>query len=965
MIRGAAWNARENEGGPRNVKHGQARILPADDFALDYRSRLNRIETTLSSILEAAQFQIAREEQRARTDFAKDAQPPVQSVITECSPPERERVRSEREPRLQGRRAEVLEGAPRSGASRDPLPLVSLEDEIDARTAATLEKSRSKDPLRTVEQRRRIFSVDKLQTESAKVAEALRDLDSHGTIVALEQAVRGLTQKIESSHGEGVSQTVLQSLEQLVGELKRSINQIAPRQRIAKVGAEAKVFASDHLDEPIERALRSERNEGHMPRFVENIDRQRASGQEKLTGARSAYEGAPALAKIEQRLDIIAAKVEEIVAEARGQGLYEELSQRIENVRQDLTVRIAEAWLEPDTKPLEQLLQDLSEKLDNVERSPGEKQAIQALERQLSALTEQFDRSNAGFSSVAAIEETIGELFSEIEKTREVAFAAAEHAARQVLNEVSTDRTHDAEIGDEIQRLRTFHDAADRRTLSTLTTVHDVLQKLFDRLAVIEGVLSNRPSSGERQASEASAGITPLSRPQIELGDTGASGKKPLDELDDIFSDVRGGFSTFGEMSAGQRDSGSHEQEWLAGRPAQAAGAPAPKKRDPARALQTRNFFAEHKNWLLVLVAAMLVALCTFLVLQTINKTGPTSVSSNVSDSSAIDNAPGNDGAPASASAPGPPVSAPQTSASVLPEPQTIASAPQISASQLSSPPAPEAPASDLQPAALEPQSQMQAGATTVTAATSTSAPSSSFGPTTLGVTADTRSLSREIGGRDELQIQAEGANAKAQFALATDYVQGRGRARDVAAAARWYLKAAEHGMAPAQSRLGFLYQQGLGVPPDPNKARTWYLKAAEQGNVAAMYNLAVLAADSRPDYATAVVWFKKAAEYGLLNSEFNLAILLARGLGAQQNLVAAYAWFSIAAAQGDHDAAKKRDDLAERLDTDQLAAGRAMAASFRAKQPDATANDESLAGSWKAVPASVSKVQEPEASQF
>src|ERR1700733_2153241 len=215
MIRGAAWSARENEGGPRNVKHGQARILPADDSALDYRSRLNRIESTLSSILEAAQFQIAREEQRARTDSAKDAQPPLQSVITESSP-ERERTRSEREPRSQDRWAEVLGGAPRSDSIRDP-PLVSLEDEIDPRSAATLAKSRSKDQVRPVEQRQRIFSVDKLQTESAKVAEALRDLESHGTVAALEQAVRGLTQKIESSQSEGVSQTALQSLEQLVG----------------------------------------------------------------------------------------------------------------------------------------------------------------------------------------------------------------------------------------------------------------------------------------------------------------------------------------------------------------------------------------------------------------------------------------------------------------------------------------------------------------------------------------------------------------------------------------------------------------------------------------------------------------------------------------------------------------------------------------------------------------------------
>jgi len=46
----------------------------------------------------------------------------------------------------------------------------------------------------------------------------------------------------------------------------------------------------------------------------------------------------------------------------------------------------------------------------------------------------------------------------------------------------------------------------------------------------------------------------------------------------------------------------------------------------------------------------------------------------------------------------------------------------------------------------------------------------------------------------------------------------------------------------------------------------------------------------------------------GVRDSQFNLAILYARGLGIEQSMVESYKWFSIAAAQGDEDAAKKRD---------------------------------------------------------
>jgi len=39
------------------------------------------------------------------------------------------------------------------------------------------------------------------------------------------------------------------------------------------------------------------------------------------------------------------------------------------------------------------------------------------------------------------------------------------------------------------------------------------------------------------------------------------------------------------------------------------------------------------------------------------------------------------------------------------------------------------------------------------------------------------------------------------------------------------------------------------------------------------------------------------------------------RGIGVDQNLAESYKWFALAAAQGDQDAAKKREDVAGRLD--------------------------------------------------
>lgn len=77
----------------------------------------------------------------------------------------------------------------------------------------------------------------------------------------------------------------------------------------------------------------------------------------------------------------------------------------------------------------------------------------------------------------------------------------------------------------------------------------------------------------------------------------------------------------------------------------------------------------------------------------------------------------------------------------------------------------------------------------------------------------------------------AEAGNADAQLTLGWLYEQGRGLARDEAAAASWYRAAAEQGLAEAQAALAALYEQGIGVERDPAAAARWYGAAAAQGH--------------------------------------------------------------------------------------------------------------------------------------
>ena len=167
--------------------------------------------------------------------------------------------------------------------------------------------------------------------------------------------------------------------------------------------------------------------------------------------------------------------------------------------------------------------------------------------------------------------------------------------------------------------------------------------------------------------------------------------------------------------------------------------------------------------------------------------------------------------------------------------------------------------------------------------------------------------------------------------------LEGRTVARDPKAAAGWMQAAADAGSAFAQYRLGALYEKGVGVTRDLGRARELYKKAADAGNARAMHNLAVLYAQDggagKPDYAAALEWFRKAGGYGVRDSQFNLGVLYGRGL-REQDLAESWMWFSLAAKQGDTDAAHKRDEVENRMDGRVMTAAKKLLAEFKTNTP-------------------------------
>ncbi|MFN3961255.1 MAG: tetratricopeptide repeat protein, partial [Parvularculaceae bacterium] len=159
--------------------------------------------------------------------------------------------------------------------------------------------------------------------------------------------------------------------------------------------------------------------------------------------------------------------------------------------------------------------------------------------------------------------------------------------------------------------------------------------------------------------------------------------------------------------------------------------------------------------------------------------------------------------------------------------------------------------------------------------------------------------------------------------------------------------KAAALGHPPAQLQLGELYKMGQIYLKDLVSARAWFERAANGGNVLAMHRLGVMAArgEGGPvDPKLSISWFEKAASFGLLDSQYNLGATYhpttERQADGVQNAGLAYFWYSVAAKNGDAQAAEMAAGLAQTLPPAERAARDAEAAAWRALPADPIANE-------------------------
>ena len=816
-------------------------------------------------------------------------------------------------------------------------------------------------------------AIAELQRETGRLRESLSGLATSRDVGELEQTMRAVTSDLQRARDPGEIASIAAPLELMRVQVDRLAADVADNVHARIVGDVERLAAK--VESVLAAAPSGPADQGALERAFRELDEIRQlvgalAAPERILGLAQGVQAiSTQIAELQRGEEAGVAALRPLLEEIRGELKAPDETRALLDRFEALAERIDRA----ETGPVGELvgrLETLAAKVDRVSAGGG---GLDALERHVLALADRLDAPRGSDPALVRLERSMGDLLAQVSALRDGAHldAAIERAAREAAAGTAAPlKAASGEFGllrADLADLRASQKNADQRLHATLEGVQGVLARLSEQLdrtmtsaaALAVGAPSQAPAPQERGAGErvsherradpqapARAGAPALGRPRPpapaeplvlseagrapeELLEPGAgrpgSGRPAAGEANPApgGADIKTSFIAAARRAAQAAQAEAAEPPLTArlrdkmgsaGRIAGGSSAsPAAATGESGPLSRVRGMFESRRRTLLLGLAAVVLALGAYQAFLA-GKSDP------AGDVAATDARPAEATPAADASVSRTAESKPETAAA-----QASASAPAV------------------------PQTPPQDPTTTQSIAAKASDKAPEAGKRALPQVAGMTSLSPDLAGLppglSKLKQDALAGDATAIWDLASREAEGRGVPRDLGLAAKLYERLAAAGFAPAQVKTGNAYEKGNGVVRDIAQARLWYGRAADQGNVRAMHNLAVLHAENptangKPDFAAAASAFRRAAEHGVRDSQYNLAVLYARGLGVGQDLVQSYLWFSAAAAQGDEEAGRKRDEVATKLSPKDLTEAKAVTASFKAKSVDPAANE-------------------------
>lgn len=834
-------------------------------------------------------------------------------------------------------------------------------------------------------------AINALRGELGDIGRALHDAMPRREIDTIEKQIQGLTQRIAEGRQAGVDNGALGGIEHGLAEVRDALRGLTPAESL--VGFHDAVNALAHKIDLIVAQK--------DPETLQQLERAITTLRDMATHVASDA----AVSSLAAQVQMLAEKVEHIGLGGVGGDALNNLEHRIDALAEALAQRAQAGATVPPR--LEALVQSLSDKIEQIQQSRGDNVAIGHLEDHIVKLVERLDASDSRLGHLEAIERGLGDLLVHIRETSAQGAAQAENSAGVDALKHDIARTHYAldavngTLGHVVDRLamieKEFRSSARAPAMpeqETLELTHQVGKVAARSVPQAPAATRRMPAAAtlqipmpEPEFMPALAPVVsaPLPPPAPPLQPVAAApvprrmppaGHMPIDPdlppdqplepgsgppriragariatAEAALGNARPAAATGGKsnfIAAARRAAQAAVQEASARMPRAADTPEFDDSGEPSSSLRGKMMKRVKSLFIAASIVAVVVGSVQFMgslvfhspATQQAAKPKLSDAATAKSETADLDDAPEASAAPAAN--PLTPAK-PQTTQSISPTPPLN---PNQNAQGL--PPSLFAP-----PMLMSPAPNTKGDVTGSISKPGRAAPyaSTPAAPMPMAGPAPTLSGLPIAIGSARLRNAAAAGDAAAAYEVAVRFAEGRGVPASLEDAARWYERAAGKGLPLAQFRYASLLEKGQGVKKDLGSARRLYIAAAAKGNAKAMHNLAVLYAegiDGKPDYATAAQWFRKASQHGIADSQYNLGVLAARGLGTEKSYPDSYKWFALAAAQGDKEAARKRDEVASQMEGDALAAAQqAVQAFVPAPQPQEAIAVAAPNGGW------------------
>ena len=192
-------------------------------------------------------------------------------------------------------------------------------------------------------------------------------------------------------------------------------------------------------------------------------------------------------AAIEKQIDMLAARIETLA-------------------RNQQPVVLPDGATRLDLSPIEEMIGDLARRIDEAARPDASAQGLEALERQIAALTERLDAKPAGTARTDGLETTLQDLMRYLGGLREETTTAVDRAARAAVADAlsrgpGADSSADLSLlRHDLAGLKDVHVSIDQRTHSAIGAVNDTLEKIVQRLAQLEDDIGRERTLAEPAA---------------------------------------------------------------------------------------------------------------------------------------------------------------------------------------------------------------------------------------------------------------------------------------------------------------------------------------------------------------------------------------------------------------------------------------------------------------------------------